>query len=124
MRDLIAQGGSRGAVADLGARFGLVTPVSGLALGPVAAATGVFARSSLWDEDAARTSLPSLGVADGVAPRGIASQEHNASRVWPHAATKHYANTPGWKLYTHAGRTERYPRPRPPPPAVLRCDSH
>lgn len=72
VRDLIAQGGSRGAVADLGARFGLVTPVSGLALGPVAAATGVFARSSLWDEDAARTSLPSLGVADGVAPRGIA----------------------------------------------------
>lgn len=73
VRDLIAQGGSRGAIADLGARFGLVTSVSGLALGPAAATTsGVFARSSLWDEDAARTSLPSLGVAETVGPRGIA----------------------------------------------------
>ncbi len=73
VRDLIAQGGSRGAVADLGARFGLVTSVSGLALGASAPdATGLFARSSLWEEDTARTSLPALGVAESISPRGIA----------------------------------------------------
>lgn len=72
VRDLIAQGGSRGAVADLGARFGLVTSVSGLALGTETVGTaGIFARSSLWDEDTARTSLPSLGVSEQVSPRGI-----------------------------------------------------
>ena len=73
VRDLIAQGGSRGAVADLGARFGLVTSVSGLALGGAAVgSTGLFARASLWEEDSTRTTLPALGVADGVSPRGIA----------------------------------------------------
>lgn len=83
VRDLIAQGGSRGAVADLGARFGLVTSVSGLALGGVAeGSTGLFARSSLWDEGASLTSLPSLGVAEGVSPRGIARfGEHRAAPI-------------------------------------------
>lgn len=70
VRDLIAQGGSRGAVADLGARFGLVTPVSGLSLDGVPTG-GVFVHAGLWDESVASSALPSLGVAEAVLPRGI-----------------------------------------------------
>ncbi|MBK8694384.1 MAG: hypothetical protein IPN17_19400 [Deltaproteobacteria bacterium] len=128
VRDLIAQGGSRGAVADLGARFGLVTSVSGLALGGVAeGSTGLFARSSLWDEGASRTSLPSLGIAEGVSPRGIARfGEHRAAPIaiddgtgWtPTSSARASASAaaPPWSPRSAAPPTP----PRPASPASAR----
>ena len=83
--DALTRGGAgRGSIADLGARFGVITPVSGLvvaAVDPTVAAQGLTVRASLWpaEDDGAR--LPSLGVSSDLAPRGVLRTERDAREV-------------------------------------------
>ncbi|MEI8256605.1 MAG: AgmX/PglI C-terminal domain-containing protein, partial [Deltaproteobacteria bacterium] len=84
LRALDAVGASRAALADLGVRFGLVTPTSALVLGLTTTQnnddgmTGYDVAASLWPVLGLATRLPRLGVEYDIAPRGI-----NAIGEWP-----------------------------------------
>jgi Flp pilus assembly protein TadD len=75
IRALELSGASRGALADLGVRFGLVTPMSALVLGAGAGGadgdSGYEVAGSLWPDPGLRSRLPHLGVSDRVEPRGV-----------------------------------------------------
>ncbi|MFO0629214.1 MAG: AgmX/PglI C-terminal domain-containing protein [Polyangiales bacterium] len=69
---LEAAGAARAAVADIGARYGLITPASALLVGvdPVSPATGWTVNASPWNLDDGVRALPSLGVG-ALGPRGV-----------------------------------------------------
>ena len=76
LRSLDAVGASRAALADLGVRFGLITPTSAFVLGaPIDNAsegsTQYELAGSLWPQLGLTTRLPRLGVEGDIAPRGI-----------------------------------------------------
>ncbi|MDP3278356.1 MAG: AgmX/PglI C-terminal domain-containing protein [Deltaproteobacteria bacterium] len=65
-------GASAAAMADIGARFGLVTATSALVYGGAPTnGSGVLVAGSAWPDAGMRTRLPNLGVGDSVEPRGI-----------------------------------------------------
>lgn len=69
-------GGGRASIAELGARYGVVTPVSSLVIGAPEGAVGVggFAvADSPWPSEFTERRLPQLGVARTLAPRGVQS---------------------------------------------------
>ncbi len=76
-------GATRGALADLGVRFGLITPTSALILGaPSVVATadgnvGYDCAMSEWPEVGLHSRLPRLGVDSEVAPRGVHGMNDN-----------------------------------------------
>jgi hypothetical protein len=67
-------GTGRASIAELGARFGVVTPVSALVLGaPMGNVVGYNISDSPWPEDSVSTTLPQLGIATTLAPRNVQS---------------------------------------------------
>lgn len=73
---LTLTGGGRASIAELGARYGVVTPVSALVLGAgegAWAAGGFAVADSPWPADETMRRLPQLGVAQTLAPRGVQS---------------------------------------------------
>jgi tetratricopeptide (TPR) repeat protein len=69
---LEAAGAARAAVADIGARYGLITPASALLVGvdPISPAVGWTVSASPWALDDGARALPSLGVG-ALGPRGV-----------------------------------------------------
>ncbi len=74
---LALTGGGRASIAELGARYGVVTPVSALVLGPAgwnSGGAGSFAvTDSPWPAEEIDRRLPQLGVAQSLTPRGVQS---------------------------------------------------
>lgn len=72
---LLGLGSGSASVAELGARYGLVTPVSGLVLdsnpGAASSVGGYVVNAPLYDLDDLGARLPGLGVAGERAPRGV-----------------------------------------------------
>ena len=71
---LTLAGGGRASVAELGARYGVVTPVSALVVGAVEgsfAAGGFALADSPWPGDDVERTLPQLGVAQRLGARGV-----------------------------------------------------
>lgn len=71
---LESAGATRAAVADIGARYGLITPASALLVGiePISPAVGWTVSASPWILDDGARALPSLGVG-ALGPRGVAT---------------------------------------------------
>ncbi len=69
---LESAGAARAAVADIGARYGLITPASALLVGvdPISPAVGWTVSASPWILDDGARALPSLGVGS-LGPRGV-----------------------------------------------------
>jgi len=71
---LMGLGSGSASVAELGARYGLVTPVSALVLqaGEGASTVGGYViNAPVYDLDDLGTRLPTLGVASDLSPRGV-----------------------------------------------------
>lgn len=68
-------GSGRASIAELGARYGLVTPVSALVLGTTGGevAPSYTVTASLWPTEWRGRRLPQLGIASSVGPRGVQS---------------------------------------------------
>lgn len=69
---LESSGAGRASIADIGARFGLLTPASALLVGiaPVTLGSGWTISASPWPLDDGARALPSLGVTER-GPRGV-----------------------------------------------------
>lgn len=72
VRQLEESGAGRGSIAELGARYGLLTPASALLVGiaPITVAAGWTVSESPWNLSDGARALPSLGVGER-APRGV-----------------------------------------------------
>ncbi|MBI5516004.1 MAG: hypothetical protein HY909_19635 [Deltaproteobacteria bacterium] len=99
---LTRSGSGRASVAELGARYGLVTRVSGLVLGGTdGTGLGVPVLASAWPEDDLGGRLPALGVASQVGPRGV--QGLREDREVPVALD----DSAGWSVHVRGAGGDR-----------------